>query len=108
MIRRLVARARAYLFAGIEDFGIAAVEAHAAGTPVIAYHAGGLKETVRGPEQSQPTGLFFRSRRKKRCCAPSILSNSIGIGSRRKHARPVPHASRNHASGPNSRSSSRR
>lgn len=59
-VRRLVAQARAYVFAGIEDFGIAAVEAQAAGTPVIAYGAGGLAETVRGPEWPHPTGLFFR------------------------------------------------
>lgn len=39
-------QARAFLFAADEDFGIAPVEAMAAGCPVIAYNAGGAKETV--------------------------------------------------------------
>ena len=58
-VRAALAGARAYVFAGIEDFGITAVEAQAAGTPVIAYREGGLAETVRGPEHARPTGLFF-------------------------------------------------
>ncbi|HTR15947.1 MAG TPA: glycosyltransferase [Acetobacteraceae bacterium] len=55
----LLAGARAFLYAGIEDFGISAVEAQAAGTPVIAFRDGGLTETVIGLESGQPTGLFF-------------------------------------------------
>ncbi len=58
-VRELLAGARAFLFAGIEDFGITPVEAQALGTPVIAYRAGGLLETVNGPEHPRPTGLFF-------------------------------------------------
>ena len=52
---------RAYVFAGLEDFGIAPVEAMAAGAPVIAYGAGGLCDTVRclGQEPDWPTGLLF-------------------------------------------------
>jgi glycosyltransferase involved in cell wall biosynthesis len=42
----LYARCRAFLFPGLEDFGIAAVEAQAAGRPVIAYARGGAAETV--------------------------------------------------------------
>jgi glycosyltransferase involved in cell wall biosynthesis len=57
--RELLAGARAYLFAGIEDFGIAAVEAQAAGVPVIAYRGGGLVETIAGLDSPRPTGLFF-------------------------------------------------
>lgn len=41
-----VQHAEALLFPGEEDFGIAPVEAMAAGTPVIAYAAGGASETV--------------------------------------------------------------
>lgn len=58
-VRRLMTRARAYVFAGIEDFGITAVEVQAAGTPVIAYSRGGLAETVRDLHMPSPTGLLF-------------------------------------------------
>ena len=39
-------RARAFIFAAEEDFGIAPLEAQACGTPVIAYGRGGAGETV--------------------------------------------------------------
>lgn len=52
-------RARAFVFAAEEDFGIAPVEAQACGTPVIAYGRGGALETVRPLESEAPTGLFF-------------------------------------------------
>lgn len=42
----LLARSRAAVHAGVEDFGIVLVEAQAAGTPVLAYAAGGALETV--------------------------------------------------------------
>lgn len=42
----LVANCRAFLLPGEEDFGIAQVEAMAAGKPVIALNAGGATETV--------------------------------------------------------------
>jgi glycosyltransferase involved in cell wall biosynthesis len=42
----LYARARALLVPNIEEFGIAAVEAQAAGRPVVAVNAGGTSETV--------------------------------------------------------------
>ncbi|HLF89019.1 MAG TPA: glycosyltransferase [Anaerolineales bacterium] len=54
-VAALLSRARAYVCAGEEDFGIAAVEAQAAGCPVIAYRKGGVLETVVEHE----TGLFF-------------------------------------------------
>ena len=56
---RRVAAARAFLFAAEEDFGIAPVEAQAAGTPVIAYGRGGVRETLRGRDDPAPTGAFF-------------------------------------------------
>src|SRR5262252_5440052 len=43
---RLLARARAFIFPGEEDFGIMPLEAMASGTPVIAYGRGGAVETV--------------------------------------------------------------
>jgi glycosyltransferase involved in cell wall biosynthesis len=52
---RLLARARALVVTATEEFGIAAVEAQAAGRPVIALHEGGVRETVVEGE----TGTFF-------------------------------------------------
>ncbi|HSQ30263.1 MAG TPA: glycosyltransferase [Gemmatimonadaceae bacterium] len=51
----LYARCRAFVFPGLEDFGIAPVEAQAAGRPVIAYGRGGAVETV----LDGTTGVFF-------------------------------------------------
>jgi glycosyltransferase involved in cell wall biosynthesis len=52
----LMANCRAFLFPGFEDFGIAPVEAQAAGRPVIAFGQGGALDTVIEGQ----TGLFFR------------------------------------------------
>lgn len=52
-------RAKAFVFAAEEDFGITPVEAQACGTPVIAFGKGGALETVRPIGQKKPTGLFF-------------------------------------------------
>ncbi len=57
-----MAKARAFLFCGEEDFGITPVEAQAAGTPVVAFGRGGARETVIPPDGddfSGATGLFF-------------------------------------------------
>ncbi len=61
-VSRELARAKALLFCGEEDFGITPVEAQASGTPVIAYGRGGALETVvppEGDEYGAATGLFF-------------------------------------------------
>lgn len=52
-------RAKAFVFAAEEDFGIAPIEAQACGTPVVAYGRGGVLETVRGLEHAEPTGVFY-------------------------------------------------
>ncbi|MEO8626536.1 MAG: glycosyltransferase family 4 protein [Betaproteobacteria bacterium] len=59
VLRDHMQRAKAFVFAAEEDFGIAPVEAQACGTPVIAFGKGGVLETVRGADQSAPTGIFF-------------------------------------------------
>jgi glycosyltransferase involved in cell wall biosynthesis len=60
VMRDYMKRARAFIFAAKEDFGIVPVEAQAFGTPVIAYGEGGAQETVRGlGEDDAPTGVFF-------------------------------------------------
>lgn len=45
----------AFIFPGVDDFGIVAVEALAAGTPVIAYKDGGALDYIKPGK----TGLFF-------------------------------------------------
>jgi len=57
--KEILKKAKAFVFAAEEDFGIAPVEAQACGTPVIAYGKGGALETVRGLEEEEPTGVFF-------------------------------------------------
>jgi glycosyltransferase involved in cell wall biosynthesis len=52
-------RARAFIFAAEEDFGISVVEAQACGTPVIAFGRGGALESVIGLPLDRPTGVFF-------------------------------------------------
>ncbi len=54
--QQLLASATAFIFASDnEDFGIAPVEAMAAGIPVVAYRSGGVTETV----IDDKTGIFF-------------------------------------------------
>ena len=54
-LRYYLQRAKAFVFAANEDFGISLIEAQACGTPVIAFGKGGAKEAVIEGE----TGLFF-------------------------------------------------
>ncbi len=63
VVEQYMSRAKAFVYAACEDFGIALVEAQACGTPVIAYGAGGALETVRDLRQhpDSPTGLLFQS-----------------------------------------------
>jgi glycosyltransferase involved in cell wall biosynthesis len=61
-------RAKAFVFAAEEDFGILPVEAQACGTPVIAYGKGGCLETVRGLDHPAPTGLFFNEQTVAAIC----------------------------------------
>jgi glycosyltransferase involved in cell wall biosynthesis len=58
-IHELLRKARAFVFAANEDFGIAPIEAQACGTPVIAFGQGGALETVQGLDDARPTGCFF-------------------------------------------------
>jgi len=57
VVRDHLRRARAFVFAAEEDFGIAPVEAQACGAPVIAFARGGVTETITwGPGG---TGVVF-------------------------------------------------
>jgi glycosyltransferase involved in cell wall biosynthesis len=65
---RLLATARAFVFAAEEDFGIAPLEAQACGTPVIAYCRGGAAETMCGLDAPVPTGVFFSEQTSAAIC----------------------------------------
>ena len=65
-----LAECRALIFPGEEDFGITPLEAMASGRPVIAYNAGGARETVIEGE----TGLFFNEQ-----SAGSLVSAVNGL-----------------------------
>jgi len=56
-------RARAFVYAALEDFGILPLEAQACGTAVIAFGAGGVKETC------SATGHFFKEQSAESICA---------------------------------------
>ena len=71
-VEEYMSRCRAFVYAGIEDFGIAPVEAIASGAPVIAYGKGGILDTVNcfnnQDKEKVPTGLLF----KKQTCGDII------------------------------------
>lgn len=55
VLKQHLEKAKAFVFAAEEDFGIMPIEAQACGTPVIAYGRGGALETV----QNGKTGILF-------------------------------------------------
>lgn len=63
-VARQLANARAFLFASFDDFGIVSIEALAAGTPVIAYKAGGAPDYI----EEGKTGLFFENQTVDSLC----------------------------------------
>ena len=75
-VAREMATCRAFLHPAEEDFGIAAVEAQAAGSPVIAYAGGGALETV----VEGVTGTFFRE-----ATATSLAAALAGFDPARYH-----------------------
>ncbi|MGB9715313.1 MAG: glycosyltransferase family 4 protein [Thermodesulfovibrionales bacterium] len=56
ILKEYLQKAKAFVFAAEEDFGILPVEAQACGTPVIAFGRGGVLETV----VEEKTGVFFK------------------------------------------------
>jgi glycosyltransferase involved in cell wall biosynthesis len=61
VLKEHMQKARAFVFAAEEDFGIVPIEAQASGTPVIGYGVGGALETVIDIriDKLNGTGLFF-------------------------------------------------
>jgi glycosyltransferase involved in cell wall biosynthesis len=69
VLRSHLQKARAFIFAAEEDFGIAPLEAQACGTPVIAYGKGGALETICGSHDQRPrTGVFFQEQTVTSLC----------------------------------------
>lgn len=56
VLRDYLQKAKGFVFAALEDFGILPVEAQACGTPVIAFGKGGALETV----VEDQTGVFYK------------------------------------------------
>jgi glycosyltransferase involved in cell wall biosynthesis len=69
------AGADAFLFPGIEDFGLTPIEAMASGVPVLAYGKGGALETVVDGE----TGLFFEEQSASSLAAAILLFEQKGV-----------------------------
>ncbi|HEX4647997.1 MAG TPA: glycosyltransferase family 4 protein [Steroidobacteraceae bacterium] len=93
VVREHMQRARGFVFAALEDFGITPVEAQACGTPVIAYGRGGVTESV----VEGKTGVFFEEqtveslldglqqfeRRLGKFNAAEIRANAVRFGAER-------------------------
>jgi glycosyltransferase involved in cell wall biosynthesis len=75
----LYAGCRAFVFPGLEDFGITPLEAMASGRPVIAFGRGGALETVRPLGDEAPTGVFFEEQTVESLCeAVSLFEANEG------------------------------
>ncbi len=68
-VAQYMSECRALVFPGVEDFGIAPVEAMASGRPVIAYADGGALETV----LDTVTGIFFKEQ------TPESLMDAVNL-----------------------------
>ena len=95
---RRVAAARAFLFVAEEDFGIAPVEAQAAGTPVIAYGRGGVRNRYGARMMTRPPAAFSTRRRRRRSSTLSGASNPAPSAFRKPRAAGTRSASRLRAS----------
>ncbi|EZQ17235.1 glycosyl transferase family 1 [Halopseudomonas bauzanensis] len=82
-MRHYMQRAKAFVFAAEEDFGITPVEAMACGTPVIAYGKGGALETVIDGR----TGLFFPQQTTESLIQAVERFETIGHGIRPENCR---------------------
>jgi glycosyltransferase involved in cell wall biosynthesis len=77
-----MARARALLFPGEEDFGIVPVEAMAHGCPVVAYGVGGACETV----AAGVTGVLFGEQTVEALCEAMLAGERTTFDPAAMHA----------------------
>ena len=80
-------KAKAFVFAAEEDFGITPVEAQACGTPVIAFGKGGALETIRPLGIEAPTGVFFEEQKIESIVAAVKRFDSAGTAIDPYHCR---------------------
>jgi glycosyltransferase involved in cell wall biosynthesis len=73
-IKHHLSQANAFIYAGVEDFGIALVEAMASGTPVIAYSGGASQEII-----EKHAGLLYNKQ------SADSINNTIEEFERNKH-----------------------
>ena len=68
-VEKYMSRCKAFVYAGIEDFGFAPVEAMASGAPVIAYGKGGILDTINCLNEKNnkkvKNGLLFKKQTAK-------------------------------------------
>lgn len=81
VITDLMNRAKAFVYMATEDFGIAMVEAQAAGCPVIAYGKGGAAEIVLDGE----TGLLFQEQAEAGMVEAVLRFESMKLNSKAAH-----------------------
>jgi glycosyltransferase involved in cell wall biosynthesis len=86
IMRDLMQRARAFVFAAEEDFGIVPVEAQACGTPVIAFGKGGAVETI----INEVTGILFVTQSVDSICAAverfELMERTFDLNTIRRNA----------------------
>ncbi|MFN8414508.1 MAG: glycosyltransferase [Anaerolineales bacterium] len=75
VVSDLLNRAKAFVYMAVEDFGIAMVEAQAAGCPVIAYGKGGAVEIVQDGE----TGFLFQEQSSRSLNEAVLQSQKMKI-----------------------------
>jgi len=79
VLKDYMQKAKAFVFAAEEDFGITPLEAQACGTPVIAFAKGGALETL----VADQTAIFFTDQ-----SVESILGAVVRFGQEQKRLRP--------------------
>lgn len=77
VLKEHMQKAKAFVFASEEDFGITPIEAQACGTPVVAFAKGGALETIVGLENNEPTGVLFKEQTVKCICEAIIKFDLI-------------------------------
>ena len=82
-IKNLMESCRAFVYSGTEDFGIAPVEAMAAGAPIIAFKKAGILDTVKciNSETKIATGILFDEQNDKalRDCINSFEEKKLWL-----------------------------